>query len=214
MDNQYILVERMDVGHDKRALVNELYDTVLIPALLKVPGVLKASRYQTANAAEPRYLAIYEISSPGLTETPEWKKAADAGKWLTDGRPHTFNLHRATYTRVGDSKELTYRSLYLSFAMMDVEPHKETLFNELYDKPHLPLILKVPGWLNAVRYKTSAEGHPKYLAIYEIERPEVVGTPAARKAADTGRWKPEVRPYTYNKHSNVVYERIGDVRTP
>jgi len=213
MPTQYLFLVRLDIAHDRRDTVNRLYDTVHIPALLKVPGVLKASRYQTSNVAEPRYLAIYEIANPGVTETPQWKKAADAGGWPTEGRPYIFNAHRARYTWVGGNTELTYRTRFLFFATMDVEPHKEALFNELYDTEHIPLITKVPGCLNAVRYKTSDEGHPKYLAIYEIERADLPTSDGWWKAADTGRWKPEVRPYTYNKHW-VVYERMGEVKEP
>jgi hypothetical protein len=36
--------------------------------------------------------------------------------------------------------------------MMDVEPHREALFNDLYDNEHLPLAL--PGSVNAVWYRT------------------------------------------------------------
>jgi hypothetical protein len=36
--------------------------------------------------------------------------------------------------------------------MMDVDPHREALFNDLYDNEHLPLAL--PRSDNAVRYRT------------------------------------------------------------
>jgi hypothetical protein len=91
--------------------------------------------------------------------------------------------------------------------MMDVEEHKEALFNELYEAEHIPQLMSVPGVINVTRYKTSAEEHPQYLAIYEIEQPDILISKAWRKAVDRGRWISEVRPYTYNKHLSV-YERI------
>ena len=35
-------------------------------------------------------------------------------------------------------------------AAMDVDPDKEALFNEVYDREHIPLITKVPGVISAV----------------------------------------------------------------
>ena len=47
------------------------------------------------------------------------------------------------------------------------------LFNELYDHEHLPLLLKLPGSVNAVRYRTTAPGEPRYLCVYEVETAEL-----------------------------------------
>ena len=38
-------------------------------------------------------------------------------------------------------------------AAMDVDPEKEALFNEVYDKEHIPLIKKVPGVIAVTRMK-------------------------------------------------------------
>jgi len=57
--------------------------------------------------------------------------------------------------------------------MMDVEPHREALFNDPYDNEHLPLLLKLPGSVNAVRYRTTGAGEPRYLCAYEVERTDL-----------------------------------------
>jgi len=96
---------------------------------------------------------------------------------------------------------------------MDVDPAKEALFNEVYDKEHIPLILKVPGVISARRCRTIpltmimggekktivAEGEPKYTAIYDLESAEVLVSEAWAKAVDAGRWPTEVRPFTRNR---------------
>ena len=96
---------------------------------------------------------------------------------------------------------------------MDVDPAKEALFNEVYDKEHIPLILKVPGVISARRCRTVpltmimggekktivAEGEPKYTAIYDLESAEVLVSEAWAKAVDAGRWPTEVRPFTRNR---------------
>ena len=43
------------------------------------------------------------------------------------------------------------KAKYLFIASMDVDAHKEALFNEVYDTEHIPALLKVPGVLSVRR---------------------------------------------------------------
>ena len=105
------------------------------------------------------------------------------------------------------------KTKYIFIASMDVTPEKEALFNELYDTEHVPLLLKVPGVLSAIRVTTEplsmfvagerktlvAQGEPRYSAIYELESADVLVSDAWAKAVDQGRWPIEVRPYVSNR---------------
>ena len=42
---------------------------------------------------------------------------------------------------------------YLFIVSMDVEPEYEDLFNDVYDREHVPNICKVPGVITAYRLK-------------------------------------------------------------
>jgi hypothetical protein len=102
-------------------------------------------------------------------------------------------------------------------AAMDVDPDKEAIFNEVYDQEHIPLITKVPGVISATRVKldrlritmggetktVDPHGAPRYAAIYELESPDVLVSPAFAKAVDHGRWPTQVRPYTRNRHHTL-----------
>ena len=106
------------------------------------------------------------------------------------------------------------KSKYLFLVSMDVEPDKEALFNEVYDEEHVPQLLKVPGVIAVTRLSTeplvvsmggkrqaiAAEGEPKFLALYEIESPDVLVSDAWAEAVEIGRWPEMVRPYTSNRH--------------
>jgi hypothetical protein len=142
-----------------------------------------------------------------VLQSAPWKTAAESGRWPTEIRPHTMNRQIATYEWVGCSEALTYKTPYIFWVLMDIEPHREALFNELYDTEHVPLLLKLAGCTNVVRYKTEAPGLPRYLAAYEVERPDLPMSKLWNDTSDIGRWKPEVRPYTYNKRY-IVGERI------
>ena len=105
------------------------------------------------------------------------------------------------------------KTKYIFIASMDVTPEKDALFNELYDTEHVPLLLKVPGVLSAIRVTTEpltmfvagerktlvAQGEPRYSAIYELESADVLVSDAWAKAVDQGRWPIEVRPYVSNR---------------
>lgn len=103
-------------------------------------------------------------------------------------------------------------SRYLFVASMDVDSDKEALFNEVYDREHVPNLLKVPG----VRAVTRMEGEPfslsiggeekkvphdgpRHSALYEIDGPQVLVSPEWARAVEAGRWPRDVRPFTRNR---------------
>jgi hypothetical protein len=105
------------------------------------------------------------------------------------------------------------KAKYLMIASMDVDPKREAIFNEVYDKEHVPNLCKVPGVLGVTRYKRGTltmniggekktieiPNEPTYTAIYELESPDVLTSPAWDKAIGDGRWPSRVRPHTKNR---------------
>jgi hypothetical protein len=114
---------------------------------------------------------------------------------------------------------------YLMIASMDVDPQHEAIFNEVYDKEHIPNLSKVPGVLGVIRCKRETltmniggerktieiPGEPAYTAIYELESPDVLTSPAWDKAIEEGRWPKEVRPHTKNRRHVLL--RITDSKS-
>ena len=115
---------------------------------------------------------------------------------------------------------MTEKARYLMIVSMDVDPERESLFNEVYDAEHIPNLSRVPGVLGIARYKREelvmsiggerrtmrAENEPAYSAIYELESPDVLTTPEWNEAVEAGRWPAEVRPYTRNRR-HVLLKR-------
>jgi hypothetical protein len=105
------------------------------------------------------------------------------------------------------------KAKYLMIASMDVDPEHDAIFNEVYDKEHVPNLGKVPGVLGITRYKRGEltmniggerksieiPNEPTYTAIYELESPDVLTSPAWHKAIEQGRWPSQVRPNTKNR---------------
>ena len=113
------------------------------------------------------------------------------------------------------------KAKYLFIASMDVDADKEALFNEVYDREHVPSLLTVPGVIAVSRYELQPltmsiggqlksiviEHAPKYGALYEIESPEVLVGDAWAKAVEVGRRPAQVRPHTRNRQ-HTLYKRI------
>lgn len=108
---------------------------------------------------------------------------------------------------------------YLFIASMDIPRAHEALFNEVYDAEHLPALSSVPGVLAAHRYVAqpfdlSIEGSvhhvgaasPRYVAMYELEGPEILVSERWAAASEAGRWPDEVRPLTSNRSHVVLRE--------
>lgn len=105
------------------------------------------------------------------------------------------------------------RSKYLFIASMDVEPQRESLFHEVYNIEHCPLLSTVPGVVSVTRFEVQpltmamggetrtivAENEPRHHALYELESPEVLTSQPWADAVDSGRWPEQVRPYTNNR---------------
>jgi hypothetical protein len=111
---------------------------------------------------------------------------------------------------------------FLFSAAMDVSPERERLFHEVYDTEHVPLILTVPGVIAATRFETQPfsmmlggerrtmdpQGAPRFHALYELESPEVLLSPAWAKAVEEGRWPAQVRPHTSNRR-HLMMRRLA-----
>ena len=74
---KYLYFVRMDVDQDKEERFNRWYHNEHLPALLKVPGVLGASRYASLEGS-PKFTAIYELERPDIPSSEAWKKAVAA----------------------------------------------------------------------------------------------------------------------------------------
>ena len=99
---------------------------------------------------------------------------------------------------------------YMYLVQMDIHAELEDDFNRIYDTQHVPNILTVPGVHSCIRYRVESgdtDGMARYLAIYEIDSPDLPNTDAWKSASDKGDWITQIRPFATNR-SRVVYKRI------
>ena len=96
----------------------------------------------------------------------------------------------------------------------DVPAEKEPEFNRWYNEEHLAERMAVPGFLSAARYE-AVKGGPKHLAVYELESPAVLDSPAYKKVQAnptpwTQRCSPDVIGTTFIRN---VYSMIHPRRS-
>lgn len=112
------------------------------------------------------------------------------------------------------------QSKYIFIVSMNIQNEYEDLFNEVYDEEHIPYLLKVPGVNKVTRGKgvpflfsmagaTKEMDAPnqKFVAMYEIDNPNVVQSSEWSVAVEKGRWSTEVRQHT-SERTHFMYEYI------
>src|SRR5215469_13545386 len=100
----YVYLVQMDIPAEYEADFNRIYDTEHVPEILKVPGVRSCTRYvleKTNKQGVARYLALYELASPELVDSPAWQEAAAVGDWIAKIRPHTTNRSHTIMRKIG-----------------------------------------------------------------------------------------------------------------
>jgi len=109
------------------------------------------------------------------------------------------------------------RTLFV--VMMDIDPEHEAEFNRWYEEEHLPERLSCPGFLAASRYCAIAEDpagraqgtelRPRYLAVYELENPEVLASDSYRKMVDNpSAWTQRMRRH-YQVRVRHTYTKLA-----
>lgn len=97
-----LLLVAMTPAPEVETEFNAWYDTEHVPALARVPGVLRARRFRSAG--NPRYVALYHLASPAVVAGPEWKRASESTPMPEHVRPHISDRLRLvcrSYQRAG-----------------------------------------------------------------------------------------------------------------
>src|SRR5438552_16308521 len=98
-----LLLVAMSPSPDVATEFNAWYDTEHVPALARVPGVLCARRFR-AGSGNPKYVALYHLSSPGVVDGAEWKAASGSTPMPEHIRPQISDRLRLvcrSYRRAG-----------------------------------------------------------------------------------------------------------------
>ncbi len=98
----YIFIVQTDIPADVEDEFNHLYDTVHLPGLCRVDGVVSGRRYRVESTnldGIRKYAAVYRIESPAVVDSEIWQAAAQ-DEWTAKIRPHCVGLTRTMMQQV------------------------------------------------------------------------------------------------------------------
>jgi hypothetical protein len=88
--------------------------------------------------------------------------------------------------------------------MTDIDPALEDDFHRWYEEEHLTERMAIPGFLTARRFR-AIEGAPKYLALYDLQSPDVLQSAPYRHIVGAGKsaWTKRMEANFTNARRNV-----------
>ncbi|KAH0579234.1 hypothetical protein H2248_003385 [Termitomyces sp. 'cryptogamus'] len=198
-------------GSVPEAEFNDWYDNEHIPPRLDVPGILSSSRYKAVDSLTPSWLAMYDITTPDVAQSPEYKSLApNASQREKQIMGNLSRINRRVYELLvsyihPDTKLLSLPSKYVFVVHMRVGKQEDEVFNRWYNEEHMVLLSRIPGWLCGRWYKLlesvsrgvkiepseDEELFNDYLAIHELESQGFMGLPEFNAAIKTP-WRERV----------------------
>ena len=158
---------------------NRWYNEEHLAERLAIPGFLSAARYEAVKGG-PKPLAVYELESADVMESPAYKKVqANPTPWTQRVGPQavatTFIRNIYTLIHPQSLSPLAAASPMapaLQIGRMDVPAAVDAEWNDWYNTIYVPNYEKVPGVIRGRRYR-AVVGTPTYMTFYEFEHPRV-----------------------------------------
>lgn len=174
---------------------HDWYETEHIPQRMAIPGFHSAIRYELVGheggPAAARWLACYFLDDMAALETPAYVALKrEPGERTARMLPNVDGFTRYLCDQLSDTGPVDERAgamLAIAFAVPDAD---EDEFNGWYEEEHVPLLMRVPGWLRVRRYRVRPgfDGPPwTHLALHELRSEEALSRPERAAARDTPR---------------------------
>ena len=172
---------------------HDWYDHEHGPARLTVPGLTGACRYEALDDLTPRWLALYELDSPAVLDSADYKAVVEGGserdKFIMS---HLGTLDRRIYVQISEDGPGGAGPAPVILAVANVVP--PAMVDDMtawYEQEHIPMLLAVPGWRRIRRYRLIGPGPlldgpgAGFLSLHELAGPAVLEEPGYRAAVST-----------------------------
>ena len=68
--------------------------------LLSIPGIHASQRFEALHKAESPFVALHEVDSPDIINSPAWNEKSEWGDWAPKIRPHTTERHGSIFKKI------------------------------------------------------------------------------------------------------------------
>ena len=174
-----LLMVWADVPADKEPDFNRWYNEEHLAERLAIPGFLNGARYEAVKGG-PKHLAVYELESAAVMESPAYKKVqANPTPWTQRSGPQAIatafirNIYEMIHPgALSTPAAASGMAPALQIGRMDVPTTVDAEWNRWYNTVYVPNYEKVPGVIRGRRYR-AVVGSPTYMTFYEFEHPKV-----------------------------------------
>ena len=200
-----LLYVEVDCPPELEAELHAWYNLEHVPERLKIPGFLSGQRY-AALEGSPRWLATYELVSPAVLESAEYRK------WLGGPLQSAWTTRMIAVTRVNRGIFRLERreeapggraGSGLLAARYAGSPEEHAALNGWHDREFASQLLALPGVTRIARY--AATQGDEGLAVYELETPWVCQGEAFARLWTAG-W--DGRRESVSHYRRILYIRI------
>lgn len=186
-------------------------DTEHIPERLALPGFRTAQRWLASGV--PNTAAIlYDLDGIDALRTEGYLgiSGCHLSPWSRRivGKSASVRLYEAVQRAGSATSPTNANALYL--IGMNIDDAIEDEFNAWYDEEHLPRLAALTGVVCARRFE-AVEGPHRYFAVYHLDDPSLVGSPAWLEAAETP-WTLRLRPRTSDRFRIMFQPVRAEVR--
>ena len=201
-----LLYVEVDCPPELESEFHAWYNLEHVPERLRIPGFVSCRRYAALEGA-PRWLAAYELTSPAVLESPEyrqWLGGPLQTAWTTRMIAVT-RVHRGIF-RLAERQEAGARSTEcqgLLAVRYATSPEEHAKLNRWQDREFSPEILALPGVTSVARYEASEGGEG--LCLYELEQPWLTQAPTFARLWAAG-W--QARRDALSGYRRTLYIRI------
>ena len=183
-----LLLALMDIDAAQEADFNRVYDTEHVPERLAIPGFHSARRFHAVEGS-PAYQAFYDLDSAQVLEGAAYKALGGRdNQWKKLVAPYVRNQVRSVCEQIfpgpGETLPAPQHVPAALFVGLQVPAGQDEEFNAWYNTEHIPNLSAVPGVLRARRF-APVDGSRKYVAVYELAKPDVPLSEAWAKASNT-----------------------------
>ena len=169
------LIAAMRMGPVPKDEFNDWYDTEHLPERQRVPGFLLGERWICVD--DPTLsVATYDLESVAVLKGAAYRAIGgeNLSPWSKRITAKVERLMRFEGDQILPGDELPpAKAGGLLLNAMNIPASMEADFNDWYDKEHIPALSAVPGVLSARRFRATAAGAPRYVALYHLATPDV-----------------------------------------
>jgi hypothetical protein len=190
-----LLIASFDFSAANADEFHDWYDLEHVPEREAVPGFGACERWIGADNPH-QAVATYDLDTLEVLRSDAYKAIAyeNLSPWSKRVTGMCNRILRFEGTQgLAGNMDAPVGAGGLLLNAMNVAPEAEDDFNAWYDEEHIPALAAVPGTMAARRYKAEGGSH-RYVAIYNLESPDVTRSEAWAKAVDTP-WSARMRPH-------------------